>query len=92
MSAKDRNRTLLRLEQTLSAFIPESRYCIDASQRDGCMVLTQDGEQWIVYFREGLLIEDVTVHDTLEEAALQLIRNVAPSPEAEDEMKKRFLS
>lgn len=92
MSAKDRNRTLLRLEQTLSAFVPESRYCIDASQRDGCMVLTQDGEQWIVYFREGLLIEDVTVHDTLEEAALQLIRNVAPSPEAEDEMKKRFLS
>ena len=92
MSVKDRDRTLLRLEQTLSAFIPESRYCIDASQRDGCMVLTQDGEQWIVYFREGLLIEDVTVHDTLEEAALQLIRNVAPSPEAEDEMKKRFLS
>ena len=92
MSAKDRNRTLLRLEQTLSAFVPESRYCIDASQRDGCMVLTQDGEQWIVYFREGLLIEDVTVHDTLEEAALQLIRNVAPFPEAEDEMKKRFLS
>ena len=92
MSAKDRNRTLLRLEQTLSAFVPESRYCIDASQRDGCMVLTQDGEQWIVYFRVGLLIEDVTVHDTLEEAALQLIRNVAPSPEAEDEMKKRFLS
>ena len=92
MSAKDRNRTLLRLEQTLSAFVPESRYCIDASQRDGCMVLTQDGEQWIVYFREGLLIEDVTVHDTLEEAALQLIRNVAPSPEAESEMKKRFLS
>ena len=92
MSAKDRDRTLLRLEQTLSAFVPESRYCIDASQRDGCMVLTQDGEQWIVYFLEGLLIEDVTVHDTLEEAALQLIRNVAPSPEAEDEMKKRFLS
>lgn len=92
MSAKDRNRTLLRLEQTLSAFVPESRYCIGASQRDGCMVLTQDGEQWIVYFRVGLLIEDVTVHDTLEEAALQLIRNVAPSPEAEDEMKKRFLS
>ena len=92
MPAKDRDRTLLRLEQTLSAFVPESRYCIDASQRDGCMVLTQDGEQWIVYFREGLLIEDVTVHDTLEEAALQLIRNVTPSPEAEDEMKKRFLS
>ena len=45
-----------------------------------------------VYFREGLLIEDVTVHDTFEEAALQLISNVAPSPEAESEMKKRFLS
>ena len=92
MSVKDRDRTLLCLEQTLSAFVPESRYCIDSSHRDGCMVLTPDGEQWIVYFREGLLIEDVTVHDTLEEAALQLIRNVAPSPEAEDEMKKRFLS
>ena len=91
MSASEHERRLLRLlERVLSAFVPESRYCLDSSQRDGCMTLTNDGEKWLVFFRESPLIEDVTIHDTLEEAALQLISNVAPSPEAENEMKARF--
>lgn len=83
--------TLRRLEEALLAFVPEGRFCLDGSLKDGCMVLARGGGKWHVFFREGILIEDVTVHDTLEDAAVQLIKNVAPSSDDEEKMRLRFL-
>ena len=91
MNEQDR-RTLDLLDRTLLAYVPADRYCLDDSPKDGCMVLAPGDGKWHVFFREGRLIEDVSVHDTLREAALQLIRNVAPSPEDERQMRLRFLA
>ena len=89
--SKNEQDTLRRLEKVLLGSVPEGRFCLDGTAKDGCMVLACGGDRWHVFFREGILIEDVTVHDTLEEAALQLIKNVAPSPEAEEKMRLAFL-
>ena len=90
-TAKTEAETLRLLEEVLLAYVPADRFCLDGGPKDGCMVLSSGEGRWHVFFREGRLIEDVTVHDTLEEAALQLISNVAPSPEAQAGMRQRFL-
>ena len=84
-------REILRtLKEALLEYVPEERFCFAPEERDGCMVLAPGEGEWYVFFREGRLIEDVTVHTTLEDAARQLIQNVAPSPEAQEAMQKRF--
>ena len=83
---------LLELERVLLTEVPPERFCCDGKDRDKCMcILPGDDGRWIVFFRDGTLGEDVTIHPDLEEAALQLISNVAPSDAALERMRAGFL-
>ncbi len=82
---------LLELERVLLTEVPPERFCCDGINQDKRMCIQPgDNGQWIVFFREGTLGEDVTVHPDFEEAALQLIKNVAPSDAALERMRARF--
>ena len=83
---------LLELERVLLTEVPPERFCCDGKDQDKRMcILPGDHGEWIVFFREGTLGEDVTIHPDFEEAALQLISNVAPSDAAQERMRARFL-
>ena len=82
---------LHRLHEILLSAVPEDRFSCDGTIRDARMNLDigEDGK-WYVFFREGALVEDVTTHDSLFEAGLQLIQNVAVSPESQADMQRAF--
>ena len=82
---------LRTLEEVLLAYVPPERFCLDGKETNGRMCLEEGGGQWIVFFRDGPLIEDVTTHSTLIKAALQLLRNVASYPGADEQMQSEFL-
>ena len=83
---------LRRLENVLLDEVPRLRFSCDGRDQEGRMCIEPGDGLWFVFFREIGLGEDVTTHPTFEEAALQLIRNVAPSEEAEGRMRLRFLA
>lgn len=90
MTERERE-TLRELERVLLTEVPAERFCCDGGEKDKCMcILPGEAGQWIVFFRDGTLGEDVTIHPDLEEAALQLISNVAPSDAALERLRARF--
>ena len=84
----DREREeLARLERILLTEVPPDRFsCFE--RKNARMCLEPGDGCWYVYFSEHGLGEDVTVHADLEDAALQLIRNVSPTAEAEENMRR----
>ena len=54
------------------------------------MCIEPGNDCWYVYFYEHGLAEDVTVHKEMEDAALQMIRNVSPTDEAEENMRQLY--
>ncbi|MBR6115690.1 MAG: hypothetical protein IKQ10_11050 [Oscillospiraceae bacterium] len=85
-------RALDRLEAVLLTEVPRLRFSCDGLDQEGRMCIEPGEDGWFVFFREMGLGEDVTSHRTFEEAALQLIKNVAPSQDAEERMRRRFLA
>ena len=81
---------LARLERILlTEVLPERFSCFGRQSAKMCI---EPGDGcWYVYFFEYGLGEDVTEHTLFEDAALQLIRNVAPSEEAEEKLRRLFL-
>ena len=81
---------LLALERVLLAEVPPERFSCDGLHQEGRMCIEPGEGCWYVFFREFGLGEDVTIHPDFDEAALQLIRNVAPSLDAEERMRAAF--
>ena len=81
----------LRLEGVLLTEVPRERFCCRGNNQDGRMCILYGDGLWYVFFREGPLCEDLSVHRSFTDAALQLIRNVAPSEAAEERMRGLFL-
>lgn len=80
-----------RLEGILLTEVPPQRFSCWGTEQEGRMCIEPGDGFWLVFFREMGLGEDVTVHPTFEEAALQLIRNVSPSDAAHARMQALFL-
>ena len=90
---KQEREKLHWLERVLLTEVPPERFSCDGVDQDKRMCIQPgDDGQWIVFFRDGTLGEDVTIHPDFEEAALQLIHNVAPSDAAEENMRGRFVA
>lgn len=86
----DEQEKLRALERLLRTEVPPERFSCDGLYQEGRMCIEPGEGCWYVFFREAGLGEDVTVHPDFDEAALQLIRNVAPSVEAEERMRRCF--
>ena len=80
------------LESVLLSCVPASRFCVDGKRQNMRMCIAPGEAEWYVFFREGQLAEDVTIHSSFSDAALQLIHNVAPSTAAEELMRNVFLN
>ena len=85
-------KELERLRQVLLTEVPSERFSCDGRDQDKRMCIEPGEGIWYVFFRDGALGEDVTVHTGFEDAALQLIGNVSPSEAAGENMRRLFLA